>query len=754
MKSCTGAGKSAELAWIGWWRLSCFGGVGEHPKGAAISGEGRENLRDNLWSELKTWQLRSPFLTQAFTWNHDRIYANDHSETWFLSARGYPKDADADAIGRSLSGLHSKYPFLLLDEVGDMPVEVGQKAEQIFTGGPEDALIAAAGNPTSTSGLLYHIAITARHLWVVITITADPDDPRRTPRVPIEHAQEQIAMFGRENPWIKATILGEFPEQGFNTLLGVEQVEKAMSLHYKEDVYGFAQKRLGVDVAFQGDDRTVLFPRQGLVAFQPVVMRTREPAEIAARVMAAKEKWGSENEFVDGTGGYGSGVLSHLRMAGYGPIDVQFAGKAISPRHANKRAEMWWNMADWVKGGGALPPVKELIAELTVPTYTMKNGKFLIEPKELIKKRLKRSPDCFVAGTMVRTRVGPMPIETLRVGDYVNTPMGSRRILKVWQTETEQLTTVRFSNGTSLCGKGKHEIFTWDKGWVRLDALSLVNHIESDSLARRLKWLMLRKLFTAAEPTEFKRAVDTISRGTKLTRSAFFTVGFGSKITAQFQRAITSIIKTVIGETIASKTWSWFPASATVPIICASECRTPNSVSGLWPDSTKHRLQPPPGMPVKKGWPGTLSTEKIHGRVERLRWPDAQFAIKRLKRTLSPDPDFVPGHASRERGTRGLRHRLASALCAVKNLLSTSIAPKPVVPVSVETVTEQSPTRVYNLTLDADNVYYANGVLVANCADALALTFALPEALSQVQSEIHQPTKLLADYDPFDDKRL
>jgi len=38
--------------------------------------------------------------------------------------------------------------------------------------------------------------------------------------------------------------------------------------------------------------------------------------------------------------------------------------------------------------------------------------------------------------------------------------------------------------------------------------------------------------------------------------------------------------------------------------------------------------------------------------------------------------------------------------------------------------TESAPmTSVYNLTLEKENVYYANGILVANCADALMLTF-------------------------------
>ena len=55
----------------------------------------------------------------------------------------------------------------------------------------------------------------------------------------------------------------------------------------------------------------------------------------------------------------------------------------------------------------------------------------------------------------------------------------------------------------------------------------------------------------------------------------------------------------------------------------------------------------------------------------------------------------------------------------------TVIGRQPVVPVSVQTASVQ-PTVVYNLTLEKHNAYYANGVLVFNCADSLALTFAFP----------------------------
>lgn len=401
MRACTGPGKSAVLAWIGWLRLSCYADKGEHPKGAALSGEGRDNLRDNLWAELSKWQQRSEFLKVAFKWTGERISSIDHPETWFLSARSYAKDADSEAIGRSLSGLHSRYPFILLDETGDMPVTVGQKASQIFTGGVVDGLIAGAGNPTSTSGLLYHMAVTEADLWNMITITADPDDPKRTTRVDIEHAREQIRANGKDNPWVMSTILGLFPPTALNSLFSADDVEKAIGKHLQEPQYSFVQKRIGVDVALYGDDRTVLFPRQGLASFMPIIMRTQEPSDISARLMSEKIKFESEQEFIDDTGGWGSGVISHYRAAGYTPFSVQAAGKAIDEKYYNKRAEMWFAMRDWLRSGGALPNIKEIVAELTTTEYTMKNGKLLLQPKDIVKKKLGRSPD--IADALAQT---------------------------------------------------------------------------------------------------------------------------------------------------------------------------------------------------------------------------------------------------------------------------------------------------------------------------------------------------------------
>lgn len=392
MQACAGPGKSAVLAWCDWNFLSCYGGIGQHPKGAAVSITGA-NLADNLWPELAKWQARSDYLSRAFTWTKSRIFANDHPETWFMSARSFARTANVEEIGRTLSGLHSDFVLYNIDESGDIPPAIIKSAEQGLATSPKFGKILQAGNPTSLSGMLNAAATTLNHLWYVVRVTGDPDDKDRSPRIDIDWAREQIKTYGRDNPWVMAYILGLFPPSSINVLMGPDEVAAAIDRHLSEDKYNFSQKRLGIDVARFGDDRTVIFPRQGLASFKPVEMRNARSNEIAARVAMAKAKWHSEMEFVDGTGGYGSGVIDFLYQAGHTPLEVHFSGKAIDSRYFNKRSEMWFGMAEWVKRGGALPNAPGLQRELTAPTYTFQNGKFRVEEKDQIKKRLQFSPD-------------------------------------------------------------------------------------------------------------------------------------------------------------------------------------------------------------------------------------------------------------------------------------------------------------------------------------------------------------------------
>ncbi|KAA3649384.1 MAG: hypothetical protein DWQ11_18755 [Proteobacteria bacterium] len=415
MKACTGPGKSATLAWMGWHRLVCFAAKGEHPKGAALSITA-DNLKDNLWAELAKWQQRNEFLKAAFTWTKEKIYANDHPETWFLSARSFAKDANAEAIGRALSGLHSQFPFVLLDETGDMPIAVGRAATQIFTGSPRDAAIIQAGNPTSTSGLLYESCTKASEAWDIITITADPDDPKRTPRVSVEHAREMIRTYGKDNPWVMATILGLFPPTGFNALLGPDDIDAAVARNYQPRDIANAPIVLGCDVARQGDDSSAIARRQGRVAYPIRTLRIPDTMLLAQQFIREAKEQEADGVFVDETGGYGAGVIDAMRSLGAASTGVQFGGKASDYRYFNKRSEMYFEMAKWVKDGGQLPDDRELREELCATTFVYQGDKFRIVEKEIIKDQIGRSPDKAdaLALTFAFPVVKRQPIDALR----------------------------------------------------------------------------------------------------------------------------------------------------------------------------------------------------------------------------------------------------------------------------------------------------------------------------------------------------
>ena len=135
------------------------------------------------------------------------------------------------------------------------------------------------------------------------------------------------------------------------------------------DVAG-APKILGVDVARFGDDRSVIQRRQGLAAFPPIILQGVNNMDLAARVANEINTWKPDAVFIDG-GGVGGGVIDRLRQLGFDIIEVNFGGKPISDKFANKRAEMWNGMAEWLTAGGCLPNNPELKTDLCVPTYSL-----------------------------------------------------------------------------------------------------------------------------------------------------------------------------------------------------------------------------------------------------------------------------------------------------------------------------------------------------------------------------------------------
>ena len=234
---------------------------------------------------------------------------------------------------------------------------------------------------------LYYKAIdedswTAARFTVYDTDSLHPDEVTRLKRDMSE------TSFARE-------YLCDFSAAGDDQLIALADTEVAAQRIYQKADVGLSPVVLGIDPARFGDDRSVVFRRQGRQGFKPIVYRGIDNMDLAARIANLIEEHNPDAVFCDA--GAGSGVIDRLRQLSYDVIEIPFGGKATKPeQYINRRTEMWWLMKQWIEEGGAIPNDTALKQELATPIYWYDNvGRRVLESKDQIKKRLQGagSPD-------------------------------------------------------------------------------------------------------------------------------------------------------------------------------------------------------------------------------------------------------------------------------------------------------------------------------------------------------------------------
>jgi hypothetical protein len=410
-ESCSkGPGKTTADVWRVLWYIA----TRPHARIAVTSGSEKQ-LFDTLWPELSKWFSRSFLLTSWFELGKTRLSHRQAPETWWCSARSWSRSAEEHTAGDSLAGLHERYAMIVLDEAAQMPESLLVTAEAVLATGPETRLI-VSGNPTSTTGALYRAAVTDNEHWFVTHVSGDPDDPERSSRISIDWARSMIERYGRESPYVEVSVLGRFPTSELYTLVSREQVLAAMGRVIPESVtQGFAIV-LGVDVARYGLDATVFCLRQGLRVLEIQMHRGLNNMEVAERVCSLIESRQVDETFTDA--GAGSGVIDRCRQLGFAVQEVPFAGSPRDRRFANKRAEMFWDLAEWVKNYGSLQGASaELVEELAAFSYCYKRDRMQVVDKEEVRAMLGRSPDQADALALTFTwpvNPRPTPMQLLR----------------------------------------------------------------------------------------------------------------------------------------------------------------------------------------------------------------------------------------------------------------------------------------------------------------------------------------------------
>lgn len=376
-----GIGKSALVSWIMLWAMS----TREDTKGV-VTANTENQLKTKTWAELAKW-YRLCINRHWFEYTATALFSKsrDHEKTWRIDMVPW-----SERNTEAFAGLHNKGLRILLifDEASAIPDLIWEVAEGALTDEGTEIIWCAFGNPTRNIGRFRECFGKFKHRWNTRQI-----DSRSVAVTNKRQLQKWVDDYGEDSDFVRVRVRGVFPAASFNALIGPEEVEAAMKREYSLDKFSHAAVVLGVDVAREGDDSSVIQKRQGLMAHPPRVMRIPDTTLVAQQVMQEIDKSEADGVFVDASGGYGAGVIDTLRATRYTPLEVYFSGKPNDPRYFNKRSEMWFDMVKWIKAGGALPNDPELAEEICAATYAFQGDKFRLCDKDDIKAAIGRSPD-------------------------------------------------------------------------------------------------------------------------------------------------------------------------------------------------------------------------------------------------------------------------------------------------------------------------------------------------------------------------
>ena len=304
---------------------------------------------------------------------------------------------------------------------------------------------------------------------------------------------------------------------------------------------------------------------------------------------------------------------------------------------------------------------------------------------------------CVDSLTQVQMVVGTKAIKDVQVGDMVITPAGPRRVTAVHDNGLRQVWSV---NG--LLATAEHRVMTQD-GWLRVDCLSQSVHNvylykDASWFSNQVALLSSRWSSTVASTTATLRAITRRTGATLQGLATGFTATSGSTTTGQFLRACTSTTLTATRPTMTSATWPASQTSSTGTSTGRRHLSAADGQSSLRTSAGSASPQPT----------GTGQTRDGHGTesTPRTLWQRLGASLSRTTRPLTNASGAVLTALPKSPRGRSFVHPPARTPSQ-----STAL---------VKQVTNTHTMRhVFDLTVEGEHCYYANGILVHNCTQAL-----------------------------------
>jgi len=318
---------------------------------------------------------------------------------------------------------------------------------------------------------------------------------------------------------------------------------------------------------------------------------------------------------------------------------------------------------------------------------------------------------CFIADTKISTIRGDKNIQDIKVGELVLTTKGYKKVYKAGISHPNaEVVEVMMSDGKKIVATPNHKVFT-ERGLISVDSLLHGDIIKDISNNKYLCQSSTKERSTTS--------METIIKGEEHR----YIERFGKTLMGKYKRVIVFITKMAIQTTMLFRTWKRCLKETTSGFISKNGGKTSNTEL----EHSKYLTQPE-SSPLQQDGIHRKKRKKLQARMVKR---TAKFSIaKKISKNLYVR--FV--EKSIKRLTLVLiRIVLQSVDCIIKIILqikkrdyalfvrknlkriSTGVQKPAQKSVVVSNRRLQEKRIVYNLSVEGQHEYYANGLLVSNC---------------------------------------
>lgn len=403
IRSGHGIGKSTTLSWLIYWYLFCF-------KDSQIpcTAPTQEQMFDVLWKELSAWRERLPEgIKELFDITANYIRVIESPQTWFARAKTARKEKP-----EALAGIHSDYVMMLIDEASGVPEEVYNTGEGALTG--ENVIQILISNPTRLVGTFKESQKETNDEYLKLHFNSED-----SPVVKKEFVERIVAKHGIDSDEYRIRVKGEFPneegvdDKGYLPLLN----ENDIKFTNDEELIGY--RRLGIDPAGEGNDKSVWCVRdkfKARIVGSEAISNEKTIGQKSLTIMDAHDVE-PEDVYIDNFG-KGANVAQEIALSVNKRVQGVNVGDQATDteRFINKRAEAHWRAKQWLRQGGEIVKHEEFKKEAVTIRYRKElNGKMKIMSKVEMKKAGFKSPNFWDAFMMTFVDEDPTGIKVKKV---------------------------------------------------------------------------------------------------------------------------------------------------------------------------------------------------------------------------------------------------------------------------------------------------------------------------------------------------